>query len=357
MRMNRIERLKKSMEGKGEFALISPGSNFYYLTDLNIMGSMERLFLLVVPLDSEPFIIAPELYGESLHESGLEIELWKDGENPYLSLKKRLNLKNKIFFVEDSLPSVMLMEIMKNIPGSKFHPLSSIISSLRMIKEQEEIEYLKKAAYIADMVFKKIIGEDILRMSEKEIASLIEEYIQDFGGDSKSFDAIVAKGKNTADPHHIPGNSRDSIGPIILDFGAKYRGYCSDITRTLFLERVTEREKEIYSIVREAQERAIFKVLPGIRALDIDKAAREYISEKGYGEYFIHRTGHGIGLDVHEEPFINNVNPIPLQNGMVFTVEPGIYIRGDFGIRIEDDVLVDNKQVILTKAEKDIIVI
>ncbi len=194
--------------------------------------------------------------------------------------------------------------------------------------------------------------------TEKQISKLIEELIYEYGGESMSFSPIVASGPNSADPHHASNSRIIKKGDIVvLDYGAKYKGYCSDITRTIAIGEMSEEAKKIYNIVREAQQNGIDAVKKGILAKDIDYATRKIIASYGYGLYFIHRTGHGIGLDVHEDPFITSSNSEVIQNGMVFTIEPGIYLPNKFGIRIEDDVLVNEKGISLTSAPKDIMII
>ena len=354
----RITKLQGKMES-WDAALISPGANFYYLTGLNPLGTLERLFLLVVPSSSSPFIIAPKLYEHELQDFPLEVIFWSDDENPYLifrSQMERIGRENGRILVEDQMPAGVLLKLLQALKGYKLEPLGPIISELRMRKSEEEIELLKKAAEIVDKVFYHIIEKEELQgMEEREVAFLIESLIKKFGGDGVSFPPIVASGPNGANPHHTPGDRKIKEGDLlIMDYGALYKGYCSDITRTVGIGSIPEEARKVYEIVKEAQETAFQRVEDGVRAMDVDLAAREVISNYGYGDYFIHRTGHGLGIDVHEEPYITPTNKRKLENGMVFTIEPGIYLPGKLGVRIEDDVYVSEKGVRLTQADRNL---
>ncbi len=240
------------------------------------------------------------------------------------------------------------------------YSLSPVISELREIKDEDEIKVLKKAAKIADKMFYKLMDEELEGKSEKELANMIEYMMKnEFDADGVSFDPIVASGPNGANPHHTPSTRKIRKGDVVIfDYGAKYLGYCSDITRTVVVGSPSEEVKKVYEIVKESQETAFQQVKEGITAGDIDSAARNVIAKYGYDKYFIHRTGHGLGIDVHEEPYISPGNTKLLKEGMVFTIEPGIYLHGKFGIRIEDDVVVLNKKgVRLTEAERELIIV
>ncbi|WP_058945986.1 aminopeptidase P family protein [Thermococcus sp. 2319x1] len=355
--VNRMEKfLRFLMEYNYEGALITPGSNLYYLTGMSPQATEERLFLLVVNKEGESVLIAPKLY-----ENEVEWEnsvFWSDEENPYEILERvlaSLNLKGGKILVEDTMRASFLIHIERLLKDYTFYPLSVVARELRMRKDEKELSLMKKAAEIADKVFYEIISRELIGKSEKQVALEIEFLIRELA-DGVSFSPIVASGKNAANPHHTPGNRKIRSGDfVILDFGARYKGYCSDITRTIAVGHPNEKLKEIYEIVKEAQERAFQSVREGIKAKEVDKAAREHIFEKGYGNYFVHRTGHGIGLEVHEEPYISQTNERILERGMTFTIEPGIYIPNLGGVRIEDDVVVEKKGKRLTKAERELI--
>ncbi len=344
----RIPRLQEMME-QWDAALITPGTTFYYLTGLNPLGTLERLFLLVVPSTESPFIIAPKLYQQELEDLPIRTIFWSDQEDPYLIFReemRKLRITYGKILIEEHMPAGILLKLLSTVKDYKLEPLGPIISELRMRKSPEEIELLKKAAEIVDKVFYHIVENEELRgKSEKEVADLIEFLIKKFGGEGNSFPPIVASGPNGANPHHTPGDRKIKDGDlVIMDYGAIYRGYCSDITRTVAVGKISGEARKVYEIVKEAQETAFQRVRVGVRAMDIDLAARGVIESYGYGEYFIHRTGHGLGLDVHEEPYITGTNERILEKGMVFTIEPGIYLPGKLGVRIEDDVYVNEEE-------------
>ena len=354
MRLSKLVSLMNERNFDG--ALISPGTNLYYLTGLSVHEAGERLTLLVVNADGEYRLLAPSLYENVIRN--FPVTFWRDGENPYDKLAwilAELHLSGGRLLVEDTMRADWLINIMRLGPF-EFYPLSSLVRELRMVKDKGEIEAMKHAAKAADRVFEEILSWDLVGMRERELALKIELALRELS-DGISFEPIVASGENGANPHHEPGNRRLRKGDmVILDYGAKWRGYCSDITRTIALGRPNERLVEIYEIVKEAQERAYRAVREGVPAREVDHAARETIGNAGYGEYFTHRTGHGLGLDVHEEPYIGPDGNVVLRNGMTFTIEPGIYVPGLGGVRIEDDVVVhEGKGKRLTRAERELI--
>lgn len=352
--MNRVGELQRLMSGRADYALVSTGSNFYYLTGLNPQASLERLFMLIVPSESEPFILAPKMYETELRNTSYQIYIWNDWEDPYKALKDRLKL-NRTYLIDDSLPASILLRIQETLRGT-FFPLSSYTTQMRIIKSDEEIKYLKTAARIADKVFINLTEKQkIVGLSEIEVAGIIAELIKKYGAEGVSFDPMVAYGPASADPHHSPDRKKLRMGVVVLDYGAKYMGYCSDITRTIFIGKIPRSVMEVYKVVQMAQKKGIKAAIKGKMAREIDLAARQYIESKGYGNNFTHRTGHGIGLDVHEEPYITPTNETVVQNGMTFTVEPGIYIEGKFGIRIEDDIVIRGKGVRLTRANRKLL--
>ncbi|QDA32285.1 aminopeptidase P family protein [Thermococcus indicus] len=356
MRLQKLVSLMKERNFDG--ALISPGTNLYYLTDLHIHEAGERLTVLVVSADGDYRLLAPSLYENVVRN--YPVTFWRDGENPYDKLAwilAEFHLSGGRLLIEDTMRADWLMKVIR-LGSFEFHPLSSLMRELRMRKDRHEIEMMGHAAKAADRVFDEILSWDLLGMRERELALKIELAIRELS-DGISFEPIVAGGENAANPHHAPGDRRLRKGDlVILDYGAKWKGYCSDITRTIALGRPDERLVEIYEVVKEAQERAYRAVREGVLAREVDGAARETIAKAGYGEYFTHRTGHGLGLDVHEEPYIGPDGNVALENGMTFTIEPGIYVPGLGGVRIEDDVVVhDGRGKRLTRAERELIII
>jgi len=227
-------------------------------------------------------------------------------------------------------------------------PTHGLVEGLRIIKTADEIDKIKRATAIAVNAFKFI--KEYLRagIKEAEIAAELERFIRYNGAYSSSFDIIVASGPNSCYPHHTTGARKLKEGePVLIDLGVDYQGYKSDLTRTFFLGKINVSCKRIYNIVLEAQNRAIKAIKPGAEIRQIDAAARQFIAKKGYGRAFSHSTGHGIGIEVHEAPQISGRDSTKLKPGMVFTVEPAVYLTGKFGIRIEDMCLVTEKGAVI----------
>ena len=234
-------------------------------------------------------------------------------------------------------------------------PLRGFIETLRMVKDAEELANIRQAIQISDQAFNEV--ECLIKpgVSEKQLAWEIERRVREFGGEALAFDTIVASGPNGSAPHAVPTERAFEVGdPVVIDMGARYMGYNCDMTRTLCVAEPTARFKEIYNIVLEAQSKAIQVIRPGISGGEADAAARDTISHYGYGEAFGHTTGHGIGLAVHEPPQLRKGNQFKLEPNIVHSVEPGIYLAGWGGVRIEDLVLVtpDGHEV-LTRANKN----
>jgi Xaa-Pro aminopeptidase len=238
-------------------------------------------------------------------------------------------------------------------------PLSGVIEMLRMIKTKEEIEKIKTAAKIADSAFTRIL--DFIRpgVTELEVANELEFYMRKLGATSSAYDIIVASGQRSALPHGVASTKLIETGDMVtLDFGAYYQGYRSDMTRTIAVGEPRAELKEIYNIVFEALSNALAAIKPGITGQEADAFTRDYITEKGYGEQYGHGSGHGIGLDIHEEPFMSPKCDIFLKPGMIVTVEPGIYIPALGGVRIEDDILItEYGNNIITKSPKELIIL
>lgn len=236
-------------------------------------------------------------------------------------------------------------------------PVENLIESFRQTKSEEEITILQQAAKIADDAFVHILNYIRPGVKEIDIAVELEYYMRKAGATSSSFDIIVASGVRSSLPHGIASTKEIEEGELVtLDFGALYNGYCSDITRTIAVGRISEKLHKIYNIVLEAQMRGVEGVKPGISGKEADSLTRDYITEQGYGNYFGHSTGHGIGLEIHEGPTLSPRSKDILQPGMIVTVEPGIYIPNIGGCRIEDDVVVtENGNKRLTFANKELI--
>lgn len=226
-----------------------------------------------------------------------------------------------------------------------------------IVKTQEEIELMLRAAQIIDDTYDAVLENVKEGVSEKELADFIEKHVLAQGAQGLSFDTIVAFGENGAEPHHVPTDKRLENGMFVtIDMGAVYKGYCSDFTRTFALGIINEKQREVYDTVYRAQKLGIAAVKEGVCCKDVDLAARAYIEEKGYGDKFIHTTGHGVGAQVHEQPRLGKDSDGVLEKNTVVTVEPGIYIQGEMGVRIEDMVIV-GKNLPLSRHATELIVI
>ncbi|GIN85512.1 Xaa-Pro dipeptidase [Heyndrickxia sporothermodurans] len=238
-------------------------------------------------------------------------------------------------------------------------PISGLIENLRLIKTESEIKILKEAADIADAAFKHILDYIKPGATELEVSNELEFFMRKAGATSSSFNTIVASGTRSALPHGVASEKVIEKGDFVtLDYGALHKGYVSDITRTVAVGEPSEKLKEIYNIVLESQLLSLEKLKPGMTGIEADAIARDYITEKGYGEYFGHSLGHGIGLEVHEGPGLSVRSDIVLRTGMVVTIEPGIYLPGIGGVRIEDDTLItEDSNEKLTHSTKDLIIL
>lgn len=270
---------------------------------------------------------------------------------------KRLRIK-KLGFEQDHLTFSAFKAYEKEV-AAELVPVSGAIEKLRLIKTEPEIKILKEAADIADAAFTHILEFIRPGVTELAVSNELEFFMRRAGAASSSFDIIVASGHRSALPHGVASDKVIEAGDFVtLDFGAYYKGYVSDITRTVSVGRPEDKLKEIYDIVLEAQLRGMSGIKPGMTGKEADALTRNFISEKGYGEYFGHSTGHGIGLEVHEGPALSAKSDIVLEPGMVVTVEPGIYIPGLGGVRIEDDTLItkDHNEA-LTHSTKELIIL
>ncbi|MFE8702511.1 M24 family metallopeptidase [Cytobacillus sp. FJAT-54145] len=270
---------------------------------------------------------------------------------------QKLGIK-KLGFEQDHL-TFSAFKAYEKVVGAELVPVSGLVEKLRLIKTEPEIKILKEAADIADAAFKHIL--DFIRpgLTELEVSNELEFFMRKAGATSSSFDIIVASGVRSALPHGVASDKVIEKGDFVtLDFGAYHKGFVSDITRTLAVGEPDAKLKEIYNIVLEAQLRGMEGIKPGMTGKEADALTRDYITEKGYGEYFGHSTGHGIGLEVHEGPSLSVKSDLVLEPGMVVTVEPGIYIPGLGGVRIEDDTLITKEHnETLTHSTKELIIL
>jgi Xaa-Pro aminopeptidase len=322
--------------------VITPSPDLFYLAGYDA-PLLERLTALIVRADGSHLLIVPELERPRAAASPagglLDIQTWGDGEDPFHLVARTLADGNR-YGATDRMWAMHILGLQKVFPSSSFVLASVVMNRLRVRKDEHEVELLARTGRAADESFARLAQEGLAGRAEHDVARRLAELLVENGCTSAAF-TIVGSGPNGASPHHDPGDRSIRGGDaVVLDFGGWVGGYCSDMTRTVSVGEPSAEVSEVYEIVRRAQEAAFQTVKPGIPAQDVDRAARRVIEEAGYGDRFIHRTGHGIGLEEHEHPYVVEGNVEPLEPGMCFSIEPGIYLEGRFGVRIEDIVTV-----------------
>ncbi|MBQ6631681.1 MAG: aminopeptidase P family protein [Romboutsia sp.] len=335
-RLNKV--LTKMKENNIHQMLVSDPNAIFYLTG-KMISPGERLLALYLNTDGKHKLFINELF--PVHEDlGVE-KVWFDDTKDAVKIISEYIEKEKTVGVDKNWPARFLLRLMDLNPNSKYVNSSFIVDTLRMCKDEEEKDLMRNASRINDLAMDKLQKLLTKELSEKEMAQNLASIYEELGADGFSFHPIIAYGENGADPHAHCGKAKPKEGDcVILDIGCVKDNYCSDMTRTVFYKKAPQKAQEIFNIVLEANKRAISMIKPGVRFCDIDNAAREYITEKGYGKYFTHRTGHSIGIETHDMGDVSSINTDTLKPGMIFSVEPGIYLPGEFGVRIEDLVLV-----------------
>ena len=350
----RLEKLRKSMLAKNIDALLVTNlSNIFYLSGFT--GS--TAVLLVTPDASH--ILVDFRYTLQATTQCISTNVIEYSGKPAITAFGDLinEIRPKSLGYESDVVTVALYRKLRSaIDASvKLRSTAGLAAKLRTVKDEHEISLIRKAAEIADAVYAYVITEIKPGITEKDAALLIDSSVRRLGGDKEGFDTIAAFGPNAASPHASPTDAVLKTGQLFkMDYGVRYKNYNSDITRTICLGSATAKQKEIYKIVLDAQLKAIEAIKPGKTGKEIDAVARDYIASMGYRDNFGHGLGHAIGIEVHDGPAFSVLSDIILEPGMVATVEPGIYIEGWGGVRIEDDVLVTDTGVeIITKASKE----
>ena len=323
--------------------LITPSPDYAYLLGYRA-PAMERLTCLVVPADGDPALVVPRLEEPlARHELGdladeIEILTWDETDDPVQLVRSLLGNVMRVA-VQDQMWARFVLRLRAILDPAELVEAGPAMSALRRVKEPEEIDRLRAAARAADAAMTAIIGERLSGRTEAEVSSRIRDLLLAHGHQTAEF-GIVASGPNAASPHHSPGDRVIQPGDaIVLDIGGTRDGYASDTSRTAFVGEPPAEFAALYAVLREAQSAACRAAEPGITGAELDAVARSIIAEAGYGDAFLHRTGHGIGMETHEEPYIVASNHEPLVPGNAFSVEPGIYIRDTWGARIEDIVV------------------
>jgi D-alanyl-D-alanine dipeptidase len=321
--------------------LVSPGPDLAYLTG-HEPPPLERLTLLILASGRDPVLVVPALELPAAESApgtaGLELIAWRDGEDPYESVARILRAGR--FALNDQTWASHLLALEHATADCFFVAAGRALPPLRAVKDEDEIARLRAAAAGADAVFAEVVALAFAGRRELDVAADLDRLLRAHGHDHVDF-TIVGSGPNSASPHHGASERKIEAGDaVVMDFGGRAAGYCSDITRTVFVGQADEERRRVYEVVRAAQQAAFEAVRPGVAAQDVDRAARAVIADAGYGELFVHRTGHGIGIEVHEPPYIVEGEETALEAGMTFSDEPGIYVAGRFGVRIEDQLLV-----------------
>jgi len=346
--LGRMNKVREEMAKAGvDVFLVSPSSNLLYLTGYK-PGGDERLLLLVLPREEGPFVIANQLY--KLQTALIPVKdqiFWKDGEDPFKLLAneiKKRNINMKKAALEAQIPAFFALPLEKIFSASVFELGSPLIDHIRQYKDESELNSIRKACKASDKAIAEIIGKGNywLGKTESELCMELTVEINKCGVDT--FGASVQVGENAAIPHYNTGSVKIEKGKcLLIDFYGRYEGYFTDCTRTFHYGKSDPEFEKIYNIVLEAHLAAEAKAKPGNLLEDVDIAARNVMVKYGYGEYFNHRVGHGIGIDVHEGDHVNTGVKTPIKPGMVFTIEPGIYLPGRFGVRIENMVAIGEK--------------
>jgi Xaa-Pro aminopeptidase len=326
--------------------LLSLGADLPWLTGYEAMP-LERLTMLVVPREDLPTLVVPRLEAPRVEEDPdvFRVRSWAETDDPVEIVAALASLAGSIkeVAISDRTWATFVLALQATLPAAYWRPSSVVTAPLRAVKDEEEIEALTEASAAADRVASQLLAGDIplVGRTEREVSQDIGRRLIAEGHQKVNF-AIVGSGPNSASPHHDAGARIIQPGePVVCDFGGTMNGYCSDITRTVWTGEPSIEQRNLYDCLQEAQSAGVAAAVIGSTCEGIDTAARQVIADGGYGEAFIHRTGHGIGLEEHEDPYIVAGNGLPVTAGHAFSVEPGIYFAGRFGARIEDIVVVD----------------
>ena len=339
---SRLARVRQSMKSQSiDAALLSVGHDLPYLTGYYAMP-LERLTMLVVTHDSVAALVVPRLEAPRVtpFDDVFKVVPWGETENPVEIVAKHLGGAKRIA-IGDQMWARFLVELMGFVSGVNFVRAVDVVGSLRMAKDVDEIVALQAAGAAADRVATQLQAGDIALVgrTEAQVSADISARLIAEGHDVVNF-AIVAAGENAASPHHHPGSrviKQDEI--VLCDFGGTMNGYCSDITRCVYIGEPSRKITSAYSVLHAAQAAGVAAGVVGATCESVDAAARKVIDDAGFGDFFIHRTGHGIGMEAHEEPYMVSGNKLPIAAGHAFSVEPGIYLPGKWGMRLEDIVV------------------
>ena len=349
MTQPRFDKLNASLRTSGlDAVILNPGPTLTHLTDLRF-HLMERPVVLLFARDQDPAIVLPELELQKVASLPYKLQVFAYPENPaewdhaFRKAVQALDLDGRRIGVEPrQLRLLEFRHVKAGAPEADYPDASDVLAALRLRKDQAEIEAMRRAVKIAQDALEGTIPLIKIGMTEKELsAELVVQLLKHGSEPEMPFAPIVSAGPNGANPHASPSDRTLQAGDLlVVDWGATYDGYISDLTRTFAVGEVDEEYKKIHKIVQEANAAGRAAAKPGVPCANVDQAARDVIEKAGYGKYFTHRTGHGIGMEGHEEPYMRGDNMQLLEPGMAFTVEPGIYLPNRNGVRIEDNVVI-----------------
>ncbi|HQE92012.1 MAG TPA: Xaa-Pro peptidase family protein [Anaerolineae bacterium] len=348
--MTRIEQMAQLAESRGLDALVlMPGPNLFYATGLSFFIS-ERPVVALCPVDAPPALVTPEFEASKARDAGCEIFTYTDEEGYALAFHEAcatLELADARLGVEALRMRLLEARILQRYaPGAELVPADDLFAALRMVKSDAELEAMRRAVAVAEQAFELWVPQLRLGMTEREAAARLIAVLLSHGADALAFAPIVCGGPNGALPHAHPAHRPFQPDDwVVVDWGAVVDGYDSDLTRMVVFGAPSGVLADVHEMVLRANEAGRTAVAPGVTAQEVDAAARAVITAGGYGAQFTHRTGHGLGLESHEPPYIVAGNTQPLKPGMTFTIEPGIYLEGVGGVRIEDDVVVTSAGV------------
>ena len=323
--------------------VVTPGPDLVWLTGYRPTAITERLTMLVLRADEQPTLLVPVLERPDVESAegveALTLLDWADGTDPYQAAARLLGTAGT-YGISDSAWALHLLGLQGELPGTEYRSLTKCLPMMRAVKDSSEVARLEAAGEAADAAYEEIVRMPFAGRRETEVAADLAALLRRFGHEQVDF-TVVGSGPNGANPHHQAGERVIQNGDaVVLDFGGLMYGYGSDTTRTVSVGEPSAETVAVHGVVRRAQQAAFEAVRPGVSCQEIDRVARRVITDMGYGQNFIHRTGHGIGVTTHEPPYMVEGETQPLVPGMCFSIEPGIYLSGRFGVRIEDIVVV-----------------
>jgi Xaa-Pro dipeptidase len=347
-----------------EVSFITSTENVFYMSGFYTTPH-ERLLALVVFQEEEPFLVCPQMEIHDAKRAGWDHEIigFSDIDRPWelinRAINNRLKTVNKVAIEKEHMNVERYEQLSTLFPHAVSVSAEEKLRTLRMIKDERELKIIEEACALADYAIEVGCSEIAEGKTELDVLNAVEFALKKKGVTEMSFSTMVLTGVNAASPHGNPGQTKIKKGDLVLfDLGVVVERYCSDITRTVAYGDIDDKQIEIYETVLKAQLAAIEASVPGVTAAEVDQTARKIISDAGYGEYFPHRLGHGLGISVHEYPSLTETNPLIIEAGMVYTIEPGIYVPEVAGVRIEDDVFITSDGAkVLTKFPKELTII